>query len=191
MNLAPPVEVAAAAAAPSATPSPTPVPAVVNGHDFGTSVKVALAISPGTAGFDTFSATVTDYDSGAPVAADGVSMRFVFPARSDVGSSRLDLAPSGPGVFTAAGTNLSLDGTWHITVVVAFDAAGSELPVPAASMALGLAGGQLAPLAPRELEPGHFVADTTLIVGTYSLSISGPAPGGDQVTTQLDIPVTR
>ena len=259
VNLAPPVEVAAAAAAPSATPSPTPVPAVVNGHDFGTSVKVALAISPGTAGFDTFSATVTDYDSGAPVAADGVSMRFVFPARSDVGSSRLDLAPSGPGVFAATGTNLSLDGTWHITVVVArgaasvevpldfttrttgpiaaspspaidvnavpglptiytvhvaagrtiqvyldpgtaganevhatfFDAAGSELPVPAASMALGLAGGQLEPLAPRELEPGHFVADTTLIVGTYSLSISGPAPGGDQVTTQLDIPVTR
>ncbi len=71
--------------------------AIVSGHDFGTSVKVQLAISPGTAGFDTFTATVTDYDTGAPVPADGVSLRFVFPARSDVGSSRLDLAPTGPG----------------------------------------------------------------------------------------------
>lgn len=259
VNLAPPVEVAAAAAAPSATPSPTPVPAVVNGHDFGTSVKVALTISPGTAGFDTFSATVTDYDSGAPVAADGVSMRFVLPARSDIGSSRLDLAPTGPGVFQATGTNLSLDGTWHITVVVArgaasvevpleftarptgriaaspspaidvnavpglptiytvhlaagrtvqvyldpgtaganevhatfFDAAGSELPVPTVSMTIGPARGPLVALVPRELEPGHFVADTTLSVGTYRLSVSGQAPGGDRITTQLDIPVTR
>jgi hypothetical protein len=76
----------------------------------------------------------------------------------------------------------------HVTF---FDAAGNELPVPSALMALGPAGGQLSPLTPRELEPGHFVATTTLAVGSYSLSISGSAPGGDQLATQIDIPVTK
>lgn len=257
VNLAPPVEVAAATAVPSASPIPTPL--TVSGIDFGTSVRVRLAVSPGTAGFNTFIVTVTDYDSGAPVAADGVALRFTIPARSDVGSSRLDLAPTGPGEFAATGTNLSLDGTWRITATVArgtssvevpielttrpavptsaspspsidvnavpglptiytvhltagrtvqlyldpgksganevhatfFDAAGNELPVASVSMAIGPAGGPLAPLEARQLEPGHFVADTTLTAGTYSLSISGPAPGGDQLTTSLDIPVTK
>ena len=259
VNLAPPVEVAAAAGAPSASPNPSPSVAVVTGNDLGTSVKVRLAISPGTTGINTFTASVTDYDSGAPVAADGVALRFVFPARPDIGGSRLDLAPGPPGVFTAAGANLSLDGAWRITAVVAqgaasvevplqftagsagstaasptpsidvnavpglptiytvhltagrtvqvyldpgkpganevhvtfFDSAGTELPVQSVSMALGPQGGQLAPLQPRMLEPGHFVADVTLASGTYTLSISGPAPGGDQLSTRLDLPVTN
>ncbi len=46
---------------------------MVDGHDFGTSVKLSLAVSPGSAGFNTFAVTVTDYDTGAPVAADGVT----------------------------------------------------------------------------------------------------------------------
>ena len=259
VNLAPPAEVAAATAAPSPSPSGSPVPVVVEGSDFGTSVKVRLAVSPGTAGFDTFTATVTDYDSGAPVTADGVTLRFVLPARSDVGSSRLDLAPTAPGTFAATGSNLSLDGMWQITTLVArgassvevplelttrasgtavasptpsidvnavpglptiytvhlsagrtvqvyldpgrpganevhatfFDAAGNELPVASVTMALGPKGGPLEPLTPRQLEPGHFVADTTLTAGTYTLSISGPAPTGDLLTTTLDIPVTK
>jgi hypothetical protein len=58
-------------------------------------------------------------------------------------------------------------------------------------MALGPVGGSPVPLTPRQLEPGHFVADTTLTAGTYTLSISGPAPNGDQLTTSLDIPVTK
>jgi hypothetical protein len=257
VNLAPPTQVAVAVPEPSAAASLPPL--VVDGRDFGTSVRLRLTVSPGTAGFDTFTAAVTDFDSGAPVSADGVSLRFVFPARSDVGGSRLDLAPTGPGIFVGTGTNLSLDGTWQITATVAngtssvevplelttrpaapgaasptpkvdvnavaglptiytihlsagrtvqvyldpgkpgaddvhatfFDASGLELPVPRVTMALGPTGGRLAPLTPRELEPGHFVATTTLTVGTYSLSISGTAPGGDQLTTQIDIPVTK
>ena len=92
VNLAPP---SSQAAAPTA---PHPASAViVDGHDFGTSVKVRLEATPGAAGFNTFRATVTDYDTGAPVAADHVTLRFSIAARSDVGGSRLDLAPSGPG----------------------------------------------------------------------------------------------
>ena len=248
VNLAPPSSQAAAS-----TAIPHPAPAViVEGHDFGTSVKVRLEATPGAAGFNTFRATVTDYDTGAPVAADHVTLRFSIPARSDVGSSRLDLAPSGPGIFTATGGNLSLEGAWQIAALVArgtssvevplqlitnvapaqidvnavpglptistvhlsagrsvqvyldpgnpganevhvtfFDAAGNELPVQVAALSLGPSGGAVAALTPRLLEPGHFVADTTLPAGTYSLSLSGPAPNGDQLITQLDLTVTN
>ena len=264
VNLAPPAAVAAASeastggpeASPRPTPSPTPAPLVVNGSDFGTSVRLRLVVVRGLAGADTFMATVTDYDSGAPIAASGVSLRFT-PPRSDVGTSRLDLVPAGPGVFSGSGTNLSLDGTWGITAVVAngtasvevplelttpgtpsgspspsaqidvnvvpglptiyavhlpagrkvevyadpgtagpneihvtfFDASGNELPVTNVTMTLGPVGGTLTPLAPRELEPGHFVADAKLPAGTYSLAVSAPAPGGEELATRLEVTV--
>ena len=71
-----------------------------------------------------------------------------------------------------------------------FDGAGTELPVASVAMVLGPSGGAGAILKPRELEPGHFVADSTLAAGTYTLAVAGPAPNGDQLTTQLDVTVT-
>ena len=127
VNVAPPTSVAAAG--PTSSPSPTPAPLVVSGSDFGTSVRLSLEISPGLTGFNTFRATVTDYDTGAPVAADGVTLRFSIPARSDVGSSRLDLAPTGAGVFSATGGNLSLDGAWQVTALVARGTSSVEVPL--------------------------------------------------------------
>ena len=263
VNLAPPAEVAAATGVPSASASPSPVPSLppltAEGNDFGTSVRLRLDVSPGTAGFNTFTANLSDYDSGAPVAAGGLALRFVLPAKPDVGSSRLDLVPTGTGTFSATGSNLSLDGTWRITATVAdgsasvqiplevttrptgpvaaspsptvdvnaepglptiftvhlsagrtvqlyldpghaganevhatfFDASGNELPVPSATMAMAPSGDPLTPLVARTLEPGHFVADTTLVPGTYTLAVSGPAPGGGLLTTQIQIPVTK
>ncbi|MFI5254398.1 MAG: copper resistance protein CopC [Candidatus Limnocylindrales bacterium] len=245
VNLAPPSQVAASSAG-------QPRELLALGADFGTSVRVRLEVSPGTAGFDTFRATVSDYDSGAPVSADHVTLRFQLPARPDVGSSRLDLPAGGPGVFEASGANLSLDGTWQVTALVArgatsvevplqvttlvqtpvidvnanpglptiytvhlpagrtvqvyadpgtagqnelhttfFDAAGIELPLADVTLALAVAGGPAKPLATRELEPGHFVADVVLEAGTYTLSIAGPAPGGDYLTTHLDLPISK
>lgn len=247
VNLAPPAETAA-----SSGSSTSGAPLVLIGSDFGTSLKVELDVSPGMAGFNTFKATVTDFDTGAPLtAATGVTLRFTFPGRSDVGSSRLDLPPTGPGIFSATGSNLSLVGAWQVTALVVngtasvevpfelitrtspatidtnavaglptiytvhlsagrsvqvyldpgkaganevhatfFDAAGNELPVQSVVMVLGPSGGAASTLTPRQLEPGHFVADTTLSAGTYTLSVAGPAPNGDQLTTQLDVPVT-
>jgi copper transport protein len=104
---------------PSAAPSPTPGPLVVTGHDFGTSVNLRLEISPGSAGPNDLQAMVTDFDTGAPVSAPGVTLRFILPARTDVGESRLDLKPTGmPGTFAATGANLTLAGTWSITALV-------------------------------------------------------------------------
>ncbi len=72
-----------------------------------------------------------------------------------------------------------------------FDASGNELPVQSVVMVLGPVGQPASSLDPRQLEPGHFVADTTLAAGTYTLSLAGPAPNGDQLTTQLDLPVSQ
>ena len=134
VNVAPPSS-SVAAAGPTPSASPTPVPLAVSGSDFGTSVRLSLEISPGLTGFNTFRATVTDYDTGAPVAADGVTLRFTMPARTDVGSSRLDLAPAAAGVFSATGGNLSLDGTWQIAALVARGTSSVEVPLAVVAQA--------------------------------------------------------
>lgn len=135
VHIVPPVEVAAAATAPghahvvAPVPVGDPIQVIVDGSDPGTSVRVRLAVSPGTVGFDTFHVTVTDYASGGPVRANGVTLRFVYPARSDVDASRLGLTVAGTGVFAATGTNLSLDGSWRIIAVVAHGASSIEVPL--------------------------------------------------------------
>jgi putative copper export protein/methionine-rich copper-binding protein CopC len=246
VNLAPPTSAVAA------PPAPVPEFLVAQGNDFGTSVRVRLTITPGTAGFNTFSASLADYDSGAPLDGRTVSLRFELPARPDVGSSRLALDPKGSGQYEATGGNLSLDGKWRLTVVVAadsgaveiplelttrtlkqvvdvnrtpglptiytvhlaggatvqvyldpgkvgpnelhvtfFDAKGAELPVPSAAVSLGRAGEAPAPLDPRELEPGHFAADTSVsAAGTYAVSLSGTPPGGQALVANFQIEVT-
>src|SRR5205807_4816120 len=108
-GLAPPASVAALAVV---------RPLVLTGHDFGTTVRVEADVSPGTAGFNRFRVTLRDYDSGAPVDAPAVSLRFRLPARPDLGESTLALPPAGPGVYAAQGANLSIDGAWEVTVVV-------------------------------------------------------------------------
>ena len=74
VNLPPPAETPAGSVAPVN-------PVSLAGSDFGTSVRVSPDVSPGSAGFNTFTASVTDYDTGAALAsATGVSLRFTFPA---------------------------------------------------------------------------------------------------------------
>ena len=259
VNLAPPVEAGGGnGSAQPASPAPTAAPLVVAGNDFGTSVRLSLTVSPGTAGFNTFTARATDFDSGAPVPATSLTLRFSIPARSDIGESRLELvsAGDGSGVFKASGPNLSIGGTWSVTALVVnglasvevpltvttrcapvpagpassvsinaapglptlytaaltsgrtvqayldpgtaganelhvtfFDQAGTELPVQQVTEQIGPSGCALAPLTPRQLEPGHFVADTTLPAGTYTVSIAGPAPNGDPRAARFDVSV--
>ena len=123
VNLAPPTSVVAA------PPPPVPDFLVAQGNDFGTSVRVRLTVTPGTAGFNTFAAFLADYDTGAPLNGRTVSLRFELPARPDVGSSRLALAAAGSGRYEATGGNLSIDGKWRLTVVVAGPAGSVEVPL--------------------------------------------------------------
>jgi copper transport protein len=251
VNLAPPAEVSAASGG-SGPAAPAAKPVVVAGSDFGTSVRLRLLVGPGTPGFNTFTASVTDYDTGAPVPADKVTLQFADVDRSDIGGSRLDLPRQPDGTFSATGGNLSLAGAWQISALVVngtnsvtvpltlvtnpapaqvdtnavaglptiftfhlsagrsvqvyldpgtpganevhatfFDQTGTELPVQTVTMTIGPVGGPQSLLTPRQLEPGHFVADTTLAAGSDTVSIAGPAPNGDELVAQLTVPVAK
>ena len=77
-----------------------------------------LVVEPGAAGFNQFTAAVTDYDTGVPVAATGVALRFQLASRSGVGASTLTLARTGDGRYSGNGGNLSLDGIWNVTATI-------------------------------------------------------------------------
>lgn len=229
---------------------PPPQPLAVSGSDFGTSVRVRLVVDPGGAGFNQFTASLTDYDTGAAISADGVALRFQLASRAGVGASSLDLGRTDAGRFTARGGNLSLDGIWHVTATVAgrdgsvevplviatrvaqqqvdvnaapgvptistvhltdgntlqvyadpggagdnelhmtfFDAAGNELPVQVATVALSPAKGAATIITPRLLEPGHFVAEVTLPAGALAIDVIGQPPGSDQLHAHFELEV--
>jgi len=123
------------APATSAVAPKPPPPVVANGHDFATTVRVRLTISPGMAGFNQFTAHIVDYDTGKSVAADKVSLHFDFPSRPDIGSSDLALARQPNGDYRGQGANLALDGRWTITVLVARGVNSVEVPLQVATRA--------------------------------------------------------
>jgi copper transport protein len=116
-NLAPPTSAAAAA----------PRPLVVTGHDFGTTVRVNLAITPGTVGFNQFTVNVNDYDTGAPVDSSA-SLNFSAPSRPDLGSSTLALNRVKAGTFTATGANMALNTPWSIVLTIERADGGVQIP---------------------------------------------------------------
>jgi nitrogen fixation protein FixH len=85
-------------------------------------------MSPGTVGPNSFVADVTDYDTGKPIAASAVSLSFDLPGQPSV-SSTLQLARGQSGQWQAGGTNLSLNGTWNVKVLVQTDAGSTEVPL--------------------------------------------------------------
>jgi copper transport protein len=91
---------------------------VVAGHDFATTTRVRLEVTPGTAGRNTFAATITDFDSGAPIDAGGVTLRFVPKDRPDVAPGSLPLVRGPRGIWTGTGSQLSFEGTWNVGVQI-------------------------------------------------------------------------
>jgi copper transport protein len=121
------VNVAPPSSAQAAPPGPPAV--VAQGNDFATTVRLSLQVSPGSAGFNQFSGTVTDYDTGQPVDASSVELRFSLPAQPSLGESTLTLTRTSAGSYTARGGNLSLDGTWTVTALVVRGASSVEVPL--------------------------------------------------------------
>ena len=116
--------VAAAAAKPT-----TAAQVVVTGSDFATTTRVRLTVTPGTVGPNRFEARVTDYDTGRPIPATRVSLRFSLPGRPDLGTPVLDLGRAGPGLWVGQGTVLSMDGRWDVAVVVQEANGAVEVPL--------------------------------------------------------------
>jgi hypothetical protein len=91
-------------------------------------MKVELVVSPGTAGPNEFDTDVTDFDSGEPLDATDVSLRFEPVGRPGVGASTLELMHHGDR-WTANGSQLSIAGVWTVTVVVQTPSSGTEIPL--------------------------------------------------------------
>ena len=110
------------------TPS-APASISASGSDFATTTRVALTATPGLAGPNDFSADVTDYDTGEPVVATGVRLRFEPVGRAQVATSELDLVQTGSGAWTGSGAQLSLAGVWNVTAQVQSGSSTTEVPL--------------------------------------------------------------
>ena len=113
----------------SAVVAASPPQVIVDGQDPGTTVNVRLIIAPGYPGSNHFTVSARDYDTGRPVIANRVALRFAFPGRPNVGESTLELKASGNGTYTATAPNLSLAGRWSVTVVVERGLNSAEVPL--------------------------------------------------------------
>jgi copper transport protein len=153
---------AAAANRPAPTPSVT-----ASGSDFATTTRVTLTATPGAAGPNLFEARVVDYDSGRPVQATAVSLAFTLPTRPDVGASRLDLEPQGGGVWSAQGTNLSIDGRWNVVVTVQGASGAVQVPLQVQTR-----------LPPETITVSRQAGQPTL----YTIAL----PGGGSLQTYVD-----
>jgi copper transport protein len=109
----PPATSASAQAAPSRQG-----PLVVTGSDFATTVRTRLEISPGTVGTNRFTADVVDYDTGRPVDADRVSLRFSALSNPALPSSTLQLHPATAGTWAGNGSGISIDDRWQLLLTV-------------------------------------------------------------------------
>jgi copper transport protein len=123
-ELPPSVYVAAATAKQAAPPSIT-----VRGSDFATTARVRLMVSPGYVGANRFTLAASDFDTGKPVPARSISLRFEFPARPDLGASMLDLKRASNTAWQAQGSQLSIDGTWSVTAVIQEASGAVEVPL--------------------------------------------------------------
>ena len=112
----------------AAAKPPAPPSVQVEGSDFATSVRIALTVSPGRPGPNTFTAKVTDYDSGEDWPADRVALRFTAKGRPEIGASTLELARAGDGSWGGQGSQLSIAGTWAVVGLVEGRARRSRCP---------------------------------------------------------------
>ena len=112
-------------------PAPTPAvqPLIVSGHDFGTSVKARLVITYGAPGANTFDLALTDYDTGAPVDASAVALRFQLSSVTGIAPTTLPLTANAAGRFSGSGGQLSIDGIWTVTATVTMPGGAVEVPL--------------------------------------------------------------
>jgi len=113
----------------SGPPVSAPVAGTATGADFGTTTRVVLTATPGTPGPNAFHALVTDYDTGAALDADAVTLRFVSATHPDLPASQLGLSRQPDGGWVGQGVAMSVAGTWRVTTLVRTGASTTEVPL--------------------------------------------------------------
>jgi copper transport protein len=103
---------------------------VVTEGDFATTVNVTLEITPGTIGENVFTVSLADYDTGEPVEAMRVALRFTIPDQPEFGPSMLELMPGDEhGTWMATGTNVAQPARWEATAIITYSDDGVEVPL--------------------------------------------------------------
>lgn len=115
--------------APPVSGSAEPAGLSASGADYATTTRVELTTASDQPGPNLFTATVEDYDSGEPLAARSVELRFTPLDDPGVGSSTLALKRAGDDAFTGSGPNLAFDGRWRVVASVALGDGGLEVPL--------------------------------------------------------------
>ncbi|MEA2533966.1 MAG: copper transport protein [Actinomycetota bacterium] len=121
-NLAP-ARTAAAAGATALSP------VAIDAHDFATTYRLHLTVTPDAPGFNTFALRVTDYETGKPVKIDGIKITFHYTDSPTVGDSSLQLDPQPDGTYKAQGANMAVVGHWLLTVNVSNGVKSVDVPV--------------------------------------------------------------
>ncbi len=164
---------ASVAAASKAEP---PATVTATGNDYATSVRVRLEVSLGSVGPNRFDSTVEDYDSGEPVPAEAVSLRFQLDDRPDVTTATLDLTQDPDSHWRGSGSQLSIDGRWTVTALVQTPTDAVEVPMALETTAPGQ---PETPAATEERNCGQGTADAS-----YDVTIeSDPSPPVAEGTT--------
>jgi copper transport protein len=159
-------------------PPPAPVPAAparisATGSDFATTMTVTLTATPGTPGPNGFRVEVDDFDTGAPLVADAVTLRLEPVGRPQVTASALDLTEAEPGTWTGRGTQLSLAGVWDADVRVQAGATGTDIPL---TLVTAVPGGQRISVSKGEGLPD--IVTMTLAGGVQLQSYIDPGTAG-------------
>lgn len=118
--------------APATSAQAAPVGVVASGADFATTVRVRLAVTPGTAGPNRFEVRLTDYDSRRPLTYATITLRFGYLDDPRVGGSALVLKRTG-SVYRGDGLNLSLAGRWRVGVLIERGTDSIEIPLQIAT----------------------------------------------------------
>jgi nitrogen fixation protein FixH len=130
---------------------------------------------PGTVGPNHFEARIADYDTGEPLDATSVSLTFRLSGHPELGSPSLDLSRTAPGVWTGAGTPLSMPGAWDVSVLIQGSARSVVVPLEIQTRAL-----------PQHIEvtraPGQPTLYTITLLGGLSLqTYIDPGTSGNNV----------
>lgn len=121
----------APAATAVAAPGGAPASGVTaSGHDYATSVRVELTLTPGVAGRNAYVLRADDYDTGDPLpTVTDVRMRCSLPARPSMAEVTVPLSRATDGSWKGSGLDFSVAGRWEIEVYVREKTSGTTVPL--------------------------------------------------------------
>lgn len=100
----------------------------LSGHDAATTTRAHLETRWAIAGPNRFTLSLQDFDDGAPLDADEVTLRFDAVDDPRVPATVLELAEADAGVYVGDGNHLVFDGRWRVTATGTADSRRVVVP---------------------------------------------------------------